>query len=190
MGLEPWPVVGGPRAVFEHPFHPTIVEEDLQLPDGQVLQWLRYETDGLDGVMGICVEDGRVLLSRQYNPGAGRVMWEFPGGGTHAGEDYDDAVRRELMEEVGLRPATVRYLGRFLLVNRRTDFAIRTYLVTDLERRSLPADAGEVIESTFVPIADVDRMIRDGELDNTVVLSGWALLRASGVLDEGPAPAG
>lgn len=182
MTLEPWPVVGGPRTVFEHPFHPTIVEEDVELPDGQVLRWLRYVTDR-DGVMGICIEDGKVLLSRQYNPGAGRVVWEFPGGGTHPGEDFEDAVRRELMEEVGLRPATVHYLGRFLLLNRRTDFAIRTYLATDLERRSLPADVGEVIESTFVPVADVDAMIRDGELDNTTVLSGWAMVRASGLLE-------
>jgi ADP-ribose pyrophosphatase len=178
MALEPWPVVGGPRSVFEHPHHPTILEEDVELPDGRVLQWLRYDT-GLDGVMGICIEDGHVLLSRQYNPGAGRVAWEFPGGGTHVGEDYEDAVRRELMEEVGIRPATLRYLGRFLLLNRRTGFGIRTYLATDLERRSLPADDGEIIESTFVPIGNIEAMIRDGELDNAVVLSGWALLRAA-----------
>ena len=75
MALEPWPVVGGPRVVFEHPFHPTIFEEDVELPDGRILQWLRY-AEGLDGVMGICREDGKVLLSRQYNPGAGRVVWE------------------------------------------------------------------------------------------------------------------
>lgn len=167
--------------MFEHPFHPTILEEDVELPDGQVLRWLRYDT-AEDGVMGICIEDGKVLLSRQYNPGSGRVMWEFPGGGTHPGEAYDEAVRRELMEEVGLRPGTLRYLGRVVLLNRRTDWAIRTYLATDLERRSLPADAGEVIESSFVPLTDVAGMIRDGELDNTVVLSGWALLVASGAL--------
>jgi ADP-ribose pyrophosphatase len=182
MSLEPWPVVGGPRTLFEHPFHPTILEEDVELPDGNVLPWLRYVT-AEDGVMGICVEDGKVLLSRQYNPGARRVLWEFPGGGTNPGEDFEDAVRRELMEEVGLRPATLRYLGRIVLLNRRTDWAIRTYLATDLERLSLPAEAGEVIESSFVPIGDVAGMIRDGELDNTTVLSGWALLLASGHLD-------
>ena len=73
---------------------------------------------------------------------------------------------------------------RGFLLNRRTDWAIRTYLATGLERRSLPAEAGEVIESAFEPVDDVDGMIRDGELDNTVVLSGWAMLRASGALDD------
>ena len=183
MALEPWPVVGGPRTLFEHPHHPTILEEDVELPDGKVLSWLRYVT-GADGVMRICVEDGKVLLARQYNPGARRVLWEFPGGGTHPGEDDEDAVRRELMEEVGLRPGRLQFLGRIVLLNRRTDWAIRTYLATDLERRSLPADDGEVIESRFVPIGDVAAMIRDGELDNTVVLSGWAQLVASGLLEE------
>ena len=182
MALDRWPVVGGPRTLFEHPFHPTIVEEDVELPSGKVLPWLRYVT-GSDGVMGICVEDGRVLLSRQYNPGAGRVLWEFPGGGTEPDEDDEDAVRRELMEEVGLRPRTLRFLGRIVLLNRRTDWAIRTYLATDLERKSLPAEDGEVIESSFVPLGEVDEMICRGEIDNTVVLSGWAQLRASGALD-------
>jgi 8-oxo-dGTP pyrophosphatase MutT (NUDIX family) len=185
--LEPWPVVGGPRVVFAHPHHPTILEEDVELPNGRILQWLRYadRRDGHehpDGVMGICIEDGAVLLSRQYNPGADRVVWEFAGGGTHPGEDYEDAVRRELMEEVGHRPRTLRYLGRFLLLNRRTGFGIRTYLATDLERASLPADDGEVIEWAFVPIPDFEAMIRDGEIDNATVLSGWALLRASDAL--------
>ena len=183
--LGAWPVVGGPRVVFEHAFYPTVVEEDLELPNGSVVQWLRYadDRDGTphpDGVMGICVNaDGGVLLARQYNPGAARVVWEFPGGGTHGGESYEDALRRELMEEVGWYPGTVRYLGRFLFNNRRSGWGIRTFLATDLEPRRLPSDDGEVIECTFVTEAAVDRMIAAGELDNGTVLAGWALYRAA-----------
>ena len=46
---------------------------------------------------------GRVLIA-QRPPGkwqAGR--WEFPGGKIEPGEDEESAVRRELMEELGLR---------------------------------------------------------------------------------------
>ncbi len=46
---------------------------------------------------------GRVLIA-QRPPGkwqAGR--WEFPGGKVEAGEDEESAVRRELMEELGVR---------------------------------------------------------------------------------------
>ena len=181
--LVRWPAVRPARTVFEHRHYPTVLEEDLLLPTGKTVTWLRYadHRDGQavpDGVMGICLDGDRVLLSRQYNPGADRVVWEFPGGGTNLGEDFDDAIRRELMEEVGYVPHELRYLGRYLLNNRRTGWGIRTYLCTSLEERSLPADEGELIESCWVPISKVDDMIRGGDIDNVTVLAGWAMLRA------------
>jgi 8-oxo-dGTP diphosphatase len=44
--------------------------------------------------------EGRVLLLKhRFRPGAG---WGIPGGFIEAGEQPDEAVRRELLEEVGL----------------------------------------------------------------------------------------
>ena len=55
---------------------------------------------------------GRVLIA-QRPPGkwqAGR--WEFPGGKVEAGEDEEMAVRRELMEELGVRVDAAQRLTR------------------------------------------------------------------------------
>jgi 8-oxo-dGTP pyrophosphatase MutT (NUDIX family) len=161
VALEPWPARGPARVVFEHEHYPTIVEEDRALPNGRTISWLRYadHRDGVelqDGVMGICVRGNEVLLSRQFNPGADAVVWELPGGGVHPGESFEDALPRELMEEVGW------------------------YLATELEARSLPADEGEHIETEWFPLTAIAGMIRAGELDNGTLLSGWALLQASG----------
>lgn len=38
--------------------------------------------------------------------------WQFPQGGIHAGENPEQAMYRELFEEVGLRPCHVHVLGR------------------------------------------------------------------------------
>ena len=42
----------------------------------------------------------RILLVRFDFPG--RTVWACPGGGLEAGETHEDAIRRELREEVGL----------------------------------------------------------------------------------------
>ena len=57
----------------------------------------------------ICNEDDRVLWGRRVN---GRDSWQFPQGGIHAGESPEQAMYRELEEEVGLLPDHIAILGR------------------------------------------------------------------------------
>jgi ADP-ribose pyrophosphatase YjhB (NUDIX family) len=47
-------------------------------------------------------EADRVLLYRFVSPG-GESFWSTPGGGMEEGESAEEAIRRELREEVGLR---------------------------------------------------------------------------------------
>jgi 8-oxo-dGTP diphosphatase len=51
---------------------------------------------------GVVLEAGRVLVA-QRKPGAHLAgLWELPGGKVLDGEDPRDALRRELMEELGI----------------------------------------------------------------------------------------
>jgi len=53
-----------------------------------------------------------LLLRRDYNPGINEPgKWQLPGGGIEAGEGSDDAIRRELKEEVSIVPETINFLG-------------------------------------------------------------------------------
>ena len=61
---------------------------------------------------GLIVRDGRILIGQRRNdqPMAGR--WEFPGGKIEQGESPQEALRRELAEELGIQaeigPAVTR----------------------------------------------------------------------------------
>jgi len=54
-------------------------------------------------------DQGKVLLARWT--GGRRVAWTMPGGGLEAGEDPEDAVRREVREETGYSARVLELLG-------------------------------------------------------------------------------
>lgn len=57
----------------------------------------------------IANNQGDVLWGRRVG---GRDSWQFPQGGIHAGETPEEAMFRELDEEVGLAPGDVQILGQ------------------------------------------------------------------------------
>jgi 8-oxo-dGTP diphosphatase len=63
----------------------------------------------------VIVRDGRVLMVRERGTGPdgrhdGVEYWTLPGGAIADGETPEEAVRREVHEEVGLHATGVRYL--------------------------------------------------------------------------------
>ena len=67
------------------------------------------DADGFRPNVGIILANdrGQVLWARRIR----QDSWQFPQGGINAGESAEDALYRELYEEVGLRPKDVRMLG-------------------------------------------------------------------------------
>ena len=67
------------------------------------------DEDGFRPNVGIILanDHGRLLWARRV----GQDAWQFPQGGIAEGESPEDALYRELKEEVGLTPETVRVMG-------------------------------------------------------------------------------
>jgi putative (di)nucleoside polyphosphate hydrolase len=68
------------------------------------------DAQGFRPNVGIVItnDDGRLLWARRVG---GRNVWQFPQGGVNDDEKPEEALYRELREEVGLAPDAVEVLG-------------------------------------------------------------------------------
>jgi len=68
---------------------------------------------------------GRVLIARRPNRGLLGGMWEFPGGKLEPGESREDALAREIMEELGAGIQVGALLGEYK--HAYTHFKVHLY---------------------------------------------------------------
>lgn len=102
-------------------------------------------------------DEGRVLLLlHRYRPGSG---WGIPGGFIQPGEQPEEALRRELREEIGVELeqvelAFVRTLRRF----RQVETIFRARL-----RGAPRMQSGEVIEARWFAPSELPRELSDDQ---------------------------
>jgi len=62
-------------------------------------------------VVGVIYKDGRILIDRRKPEGLLGGLWEFPGGKQEPDESLEEALHREIREEVGLTISVDNPLG-------------------------------------------------------------------------------
>jgi len=64
-------------------------------------------------VAAIIEREGRILICRRTKTQSHALKWEFPGGKVEPGESPEQALARELEEELGVRQASGKEITRY-----------------------------------------------------------------------------
>ena len=92
------------------------------------------------------LDDGRLVLERQFRYPVGRVMLEFPAGKIDPHEAPLATARRELREEAGYAAETWRHLGTVHPEIGYSTEAIEMYVATGLSHVGAQLDDGEFLD--------------------------------------------
>jgi ADP-ribose pyrophosphatase len=133
------------------------------------------------GAVAILAWDGeRLAMVRQWRHATGQVLLEIPAGTLEPDEPPAETARRELAEEVGLAATTWAEGPRFYTAPGFCNELMHLYLATDLrDDTSGHADADEVLEPTWMTLAEALAAIEDGRIRDakTIVGVSWLARR-------------
>ena len=96
------------------------------------------------------LDDGTVILVRQFRYPTGRALLEIPAGKLESGEEPEECVRRELAEEIGYQPDTIIPLTSIWTTPGFTDEIIHLFYATGLKPCPGQIDPDEFLERVIM----------------------------------------
>ena len=117
------------------------------------------------------LDDGRVLVERQFRYPVGQVMTEFPAGKLDPGEDPFECGRRELLEETGYTATEWAKAGILHLAIGYSDEIIHIYFARGLQAGERQLDEGEQLDVHAIAISDLLEAARQGKVTDAKTLS-------------------
>ena len=121
--------------------------------------------------------DGRFVFIRQFRKAMERICFEVMAGNVDPGEASEAAAARELKEETGYQPDSIRFLSAiFPSVGYCTE-RIDIFFAEVAEPGKTDFDQDENIETVLVTEQEMDNLIRSGKVDDAKTLAAWMLYK-------------
>jgi len=166
------------------------VRDVVRLPDGSdaVREYVRHP--GAVMIVGE-LDDGRLVMERQYRHPVRQVMVEFPAGKLDPNESTQQCAERELLEETGYRARLWARAGVIHpVISYSTEF-IEVWFARELVAGERQLDAGEFLDVYSATLDELLQGCRNGEITDAKTLCGllWLEKVRSGqwTLDWSPA---
>ncbi|RQP25429.1 NUDIX hydrolase [Albitalea terrae] len=165
--------------------------DSVRLPDGSTATREYIKHSGAVLVVPI-LDDGSLVVERQYRYPLSKVMLEFPAGKIDPGESTLTCAVRELAEETGYTAAEWARAGLLNNAIAYSNEGIEIWFARGLTRGEQVLDAGEFLDVHTATFDELMAMSQRGEITDakTLIALLWLQNWQSGrwTLDWRPAP--
>ncbi len=144
--------------------------DTVRLPDGHTATREYVIHPGAVVVVPL-LDDGRLVLERQFRYPIGHVMIEFPAGKLDAGEPPLVCGQRELLEETGYSAREWAYAGVMHLAVAYSTEIIHLYFARGLSLGERQLDLGESLDVFTATPAELAAWCRDGSVTDAKTLT-------------------
>lgn len=131
-------------------------------------------------VLAGILDDGRLLMIRQFRLSARRVLWEIPAGTMEEGEKPEECAIRELREETGYTAESMKLLFRCYPTPGYSTELMHCFLASSLTRHRRQLDEDETISVKPVAIEVAFKMIGSGKIVDAKTIAVVSYLLAVG----------
>ena len=161
--MRPWQTISS-KVVYESPW--IVVHEDqVVTPEGKPGTYSYVDQRGNSVFIVPVDSDGNSYLVQQQRYVTGQTVWEIPAGCSANKETYEEAAKRELLEEAGIRASTIQILNEFYLANSSTSYKGAVCLATDLQKATDNLDQVDgILGVKKLPLQEIKAMILRGEI--------------------------
>jgi ADP-ribose pyrophosphatase len=153
-----------------------VYRDEVRLPNGRttVREYVKHP----GAVMMVPVlDDGKVVLVRQFRYPLNRHFIEIPAGKMEPGEASLVTAKRELREECGYTARRWQHLITIHPCIGYSDEVIELYLARDLEHVGDALDDGEFLEVLVVPLEEAVAWTRTGLITEVKAVIGLSAAR-------------
>ncbi len=158
------------QGVFEGRFL-RVWRDTVRLPDGALAEREYIRHSGAVMVIPL-LDNGRVLMERQWRTPMRRVMTEFPAGKLDSGEAWLACATRELREETGYSAREWAYIGTINNAISYSDETIHLAFARGLEPGPRQLDQHEFLEVFEADPAQLLEWVRAGHITDVKTVIG------------------
>lgn len=121
------------------------------------------------------LDDGRIILEKQFRYSYDDVLIEFPAGKTEENEDPKITALRELKEETGYEAKDIKFLGITYPSVAYVNEKIYLYLATNLKKGETHLDENEFVDLIYKTEKEISDMILQGEIKDAKSVHAFSL---------------